>query len=77
MASSELRQVYRELVDTHVAMRAKLDEYLRLFKREFKKCRPEDEAALAAKFQMILDCMSAGVAAGGAAAEEKLRDLDA
>jgi hypothetical protein len=76
MASSELREAYRTLQAEHVAMRAKLDDAVRTFKREFKQCRPSDEATLAAKFRAILEALRASVAAAGPIAAEKLRGLD-
>jgi hypothetical protein len=75
MAFSELREVYRALQTEHTAMRAQLDASMRTFKREFKRCRPEDEVALAAKFAAILEALRASVAAAGPIAAEKLESL--
>jgi len=76
MASSELRKVYRELISEHVAMRAKLDGAMRVFKREFEKCTPGDAASLAAAFRAILEGLRASVAAAGPIAAEKLSAID-
>jgi hypothetical protein len=75
MASSELREIYRQLIAEHVAMRTKLDATQREFKRAFKKCRPEDEASLASKFRAILDALHAARAAAGPVVAEKLGSL--
>jgi hypothetical protein len=60
--TDELFRAYRALVDEHLAMRKQIGAAMRTFEREFRACRPEDEAALAAKFRAILDCLKAGVA---------------
>lgn len=72
---SELRATYNELIGTYRAMRATLDESIRTFKREYRRCRPEDEAALARKFQLILDTLRKSESAGAEIATENLGNL--
>ena len=52
--TEELFTAYRALTDEHLAMRRSIGASLRVFEREFRACRPEDEATLAAKFRAIL-----------------------
>ena len=76
MASSELREAYKALVDEHVAMKSQLDRSMKEFKRAFKKCRPGDEASLASKFAAILSALRACRDAAGPIAAEKLSVID-
>lgn len=61
--TEELFRAYRALTDEHLAMRRSIGASLRVFEREFRACRPEDEATLAAKFRAILEALHASVAA--------------
>lgn len=75
MASSELREAYKALVDEHIAMRTQIDASMREFKRAYKKCRPCDETSLASKFHAILDALRACRAAASPIAAQKLESL--
>ncbi len=77
MATSELREIYRELIVVHEKVKTDLDRHMKTFKRAFKRCRREDEARLTAEFRAILSAFHASAAAAGPIAAEKMRDLDA
>ena len=74
--SDELFRAYRALTDEHLAMRKQIGAAMRTLEREFRACRPEDEASLASKFRAILDAIRASVAAAGPIAAEKLGRID-
>ena len=73
--TDDLFSAYKALTDEQLAMRKQLDATMRTFEREFKKCRPEDEASLASKFRAILDALHAARAAAGPVVAEKLGSL--
>ena len=61
--TDELFEAYRALIDEHLAMRKTLGAAMRTFEREFRACRPEDEASLTSRFRAILEALHASVAA--------------
>ena len=62
-------------IHEHLAMRKTLGAAMRTFEREFRACRPEDEASLTSRFRAILEALHASVAAAGPIAAQKLESL--
>ena len=71
----ELFEAYQALIGEHLAMRKQIGATMRVFEREFRACRPEDEASLASKFRAILEALHSCRAAAGPIAAEKLESL--